>query len=141
MNRTAYDESYLDSVMQKTRYLFTLIGRNSVEAFEVIGKYMQSPYRTYMDMGNPLYLNKTPKQILDSIGIQVKNEFELSEKYDESVLGWMADVYTYLQWYNNVSSKKIVEKIKPEVLYEKYSPLHETSLKNCVEKLKEIYQL
>ena len=53
----------------------------------------------------------------------------------------MADVYTYMQWKYNLWSEEIVEKISPEELYRKYSPLHEASLSNCAEKLKEICHL
>lgn len=141
MNKVAYDESYLDSMIQKTRYLFKLISRNNEELFSSIRNYMKGTYRKYMDMGNPLYLNKSPKQIMDSIGIQAKMDLDISENYDEFILEWMADVYTYLQWKYNLSSEEIVEKIEPEELYRKYSPLHETSLSNAAEKLKEIYQL
>lgn len=141
MNNVAYDECYLDGMIQKTRYLFKLIARNQVEPFQIISEYMKSTYRKYMDTGNPLYLNKTPKQILSSIGVQVKTGLDINENYDEFILEWMADVYTYLQWKYNLSSGDVVEKIKPEKLYRKYSPLHETSLSNAAEKLKEIYQL
>lgn len=141
MNSVAYDESYLDSMIQKIRYLFKLLARNKVNLFQAIQDYMKSTYRKYMDMGNPLYLNKSPKQIMDSIGIEGKMDLEINEKYDEFILEWMADVYTYLQWRYNLSSEEIVEKIRPEELYDKYSPLHETSLSNCTEKLKAIYEL
>ena len=94
-----------------------------------------------MDMGNPLYLNKTPKQILGNMGIKVENTFEISETYDELILAWMADVYTYLQWKYNLPSEEIVGKVEQEQLYHKYSPLHEASLPNCVEKMVKIYQL
>lgn len=141
MSNVAYDECYLDSMIQKTRYLFKLIARNCEEPFSFIQKYMEGVYRKYMDMGNPLYLNKSPKQVLDSIGIQADMNLDISENYDEFILEWMADVYTYMQWKYNLFSEEIVEKIKPEDLYKKYSPLHETSLSNAAEKLKEVYQL
>ena len=60
MTIPAYDESYLDSMMQKTRYLFRIIARNSQQAFDVITDYMTSDYREYMDMGNPLYHSIRP---------------------------------------------------------------------------------
>lgn len=141
MTKTSYDKSYYDSMTEKTRYLFRLIARNTENPFSVIRDYMNSDYRKNMDRGNPLFLNKTPKQILGSIGITVNNLFDVSETSDESVLEWMADVYTYLQWEYNLSSADIVEKIAPEELYEKYSPLHEASLSNSAEKLKCIYHL
>lgn len=141
MSKVAYDEIYLDSMILKTRYLFKLLARNKTNPFPAIQDYMKGTYRKYMDRGNPLYLNKTPKQIMSSIGIDGRMDLEISENYDEFILEWMADVYTYLQWKYNLSSEEIVEKLKPEELYKKYSPLHEASLANATEKLKEIYQL
>ena len=132
---------YYDSMIQKNRYLFKLIARNTDEPFHVIKDYMKSDYRKAMDRGNPLYLNKTPKQILGSIGIRIQPEAGINEKYDEFILEWMADVYTYMQWKYDLKSEDIVDKIKPEELYNKYFPLHEASLENGAEKLKKIYNI
>lgn len=141
MNIPAYDECYLDSMKRKTRYLFQLIARNRDDAFQVIEQYMKCDYRRYMDMGNPLYLNKTPKQILGSMEIPVNLYADISEKYDEFRFDWMADIYVFLQWRYGLWSEKIAEEISPEDLYKKYSPLHETSVSNGAEKLKKIYKL
>lgn len=47
----SYDESYLDSMIQKNRYLFKLIARNCEDVFQVITEYMQGEYRKYMEGG------------------------------------------------------------------------------------------
>ena len=114
MNKTAYDMCYYDSMIQKNRYLFKLIARNMDEPFRVIEDYMKSDYRKAMDRGNPLYLNKTPKQILGSIGIRIKPEAGINEKYDEFILEWMADVYTYMQWKYDLKSEDIADKNKEQ---------------------------
>ena len=135
----AYDECYLDSMIQKSRFLFKLIVRNCDNVFDVIIRYMEGEYRKRMDEGNPLYLNKTPKQILGDLGIYIKNGTEIGDKYDEFILEWMADIYTYMQWKYNIPSSDIVKKIKPEELYSKYYPLHEASVENGIDKLRAIY--
>lgn len=135
MKTPAYDECYLESMILKTRYLFQLLARNGGDVFEGIKSYMEGEYRLYMDQGNPLYLNKTPKQILSSLGMESSPSADISEEYDEFILEWMADVYTYTQWKYAVASREIIEKIQPEELYHKYYPLHEASLDNCAEKL------
>lgn len=137
----AYDEVYLDSMLKKHRYLFKLIGRNCEDTFSVISRYLCCEYRKRMDEGNPLYLNKTPKQILGEMGIRIDSALQISEKYDEFILAWMADIYTYMQWKYSIPSEKIAEKILPEDLYKKYYPLHEASIENAVDKLKQIYSL
>lgn len=63
-----------------------------------------------MDEGNPLYLNKTPKQILGDMGIRIQPDLEISDRYDEFILAWMADIYTYLQWKYALPSEQIAEK-------------------------------
>lgn len=138
----AYDVAYLDSMIKKHRYLFKLIGRNCEgNAFAVIDRYLRGEYRKRMDEGNPLYLNKTPKQILGDMGIRIQPDLEISDRYDEFILAWMADIYTYLQWKYALTSEQIAEKIFPEDLYKKYYPLHKTSIENAVDKLKQIYSL
>ena len=139
MNRTAYDECYLNSMILAARYLFKLLGRNTTDVFSAIRNYMVSEFRENMDRGNPLYLNKTPKQIMGSMGISCIVELEISAVYDEFILEWMADIYTYMQWKYNIPSKEIVDKIDPKELYQKFSPLHEASLTNSVDKLWKLY--
>nr|WP_297934141.1 hypothetical protein [uncultured Blautia sp.] len=131
----AYDECYLDGMITKTRYLFKLIGRNCSDPFLMIAKYMKCDYRKYMDMGNPMYLNKTPKQIMEELGVSIQSDHETDENYDEFILEWMADIYVYMQWEYDLSSSEIVEKLTPEKLYKQYYPLHETSVENGVRKL------
>lgn len=138
---TAYDDCYLECMIQKHRYLFKLIARSCEDVFAVIEAYMNNEYRKYMDMGNPLYLNKTPKQILGNMGICADLDAAISEIYDEFILEWMADIYTYMQWNYSLSSSSIAEKIRPKELYSMYYPLHETSIENGVEKLKKRYEL
>lgn len=141
MKKPAYDEIYLDGMKIKIRYLFKLMARNCPDVFESISQYMRGEYRRYMDMGNPLYLNKTPKQILGMLGITIHPTAEISERYDEFILEWMADIYTCMQWKYGIASELLADRIKPEELYKKYSPLHEASLDNAMEKLKQIYEL
>ena len=92
-----------------------------------------------MDTGNPLYLNKTPKQILSELGVRADTKKNISEQYDEFIFEWMADIYTCMQWKYNIPSAEIVDAITPKKLYEIYYPLHEASLENGIEKLMKIY--
>ena len=118
-----------------------MIARNCEDAFDIIVQYMNGDYRRNMDLGNPLFLNKTPKQILKSLNISIDENAEISEKYDEFILEWMADIYTYIQWNYNLSSSSIVAKIYPKELYSMYYPLHEASIENAAEKLKKRFEL
>lgn len=141
MSKPAYDEGYLDDMYLKNRYLFKLIARNCREPFSAIRQYMESDCRKGMDVGNPKYLNKTPKQILGDMGIRISAKAGISEQYDEFILEWMADIYTYIQWYYNIPSAVIGVKIAPEQLYQKYFPMHEAAVSRGAEKLVKQYGL
>lgn len=56
--------------------------------------------------------------------------------YDEFILEWMADIYTYMQWKWNLPLKDIVQGVGPAELYGKYYPLHEASIENGADKLR-----
>lgn len=139
MSRPAYDRIYLESMRTKIKYLFKLIARNCPDVFDKIKHYMEGEYRRYMDGGNPLYLNKSPRQILGSLGVSADPKAGLNDSYDEFILEWMADIYTCMQWKYNIPSAEIVGVIIPEKLYGIYDPLHETSLEAGMEKLMKIY--
>ena len=76
---------------------------------------------------------------MGSLGISFSKPTEDSEEDDEFIPGWIADILSYFPSEHNISSKEIVRRIKPEDLYSKYHPMHETSVKNGVEKLMKIY--
>ena len=104
----AYDVAYLDSMIKKHRYLFKLIGRNCEgNAFAVIDRYLRGEYRKRMDEGNPLYLNKTPKQILGDMGIRIQPDLEISDRYDEFILVFSGNT----RFHRNRSQKKFFRKI------------------------------
>lgn len=73
------------------------------------------------------------------MGIKVHNWDEIRDEYDEFILEWMADIYTYMQWKYAYPSADIVAVIKPDELYDKYYPLHETSVEAGAERLRKIY--
>ena len=75
------------------------------------------------------------REIMEELDIRIQNDSEINEKYDEFILEWMADIYVYMQWKYDLSSAEIIEKTTPESLYQKYYPLHETSIENGVRKL------
>ena len=151
MNNPAYDSGYLNSAKLSGRYLFKLIARNCSDCFGIIYKYMKSDYRRYMDMGNPLYLCKTPKQIMGNMGITVDlNADTRIHTNVKHVLIYIGDgkVVHAPRTGKDVEIKDvpnkssvIVDIVKPENLYKQYYPLHETSLTNAVTKIYEIYHL
>lgn len=58
-----------------------------------------------------------------------------SNKYDDIILDWAADIYVMLQWKYNFPSASISLAIPAEEMIKAYYPFHETSYNNACEKL------
>ena len=129
-----YIIEYLEPLMNLTRLVFIKLNENNnLDIFDLIDSYMRySEVRVGMDKGNWKYLNMGWKQVYNSVPMDNIKE---GEKTDTFMLHWMADIYTYLQWMTNLSSKEISEKCPTKELAKIYYPLHETSIKNACEKI------
>lgn len=132
--RNAYMKEYLEPLMNLIRIVFIKMNEiNDLDIYEQIDSYMRnSEIRKGMDKGNWKCLNAGWKQVYNSVS---KDNIKSGEKIDDCLLHWMADIYTYLQWMTNLSSKEISEKCPAKELAKIYYPLHETSVKNACEKI------
>ena len=112
----AYDVAYLDSMIKKHRYLFKLIGRNCEgSAFAVIDRYLRGEYRKRMDEGNPLYLNKTPKQILRIWVFEYSQIWKsVTDMTNLFLRGWQTFILIFngnTRFHRNRPQKKFLRKI------------------------------
>ncbi len=56
---------------------------------------MNCAYRKYMDTGNPLYLNKTPKQILSELGVRADTKkTSVNNMMNLFLNGWRISILT-----------------------------------------------
>ena len=140
---TAYDEGYLESMMNVHECMFSMLltEKPEYDVFSMIDEYMRhSEVRHKMDLGNWSALNKGWKQLFNSIDFQqCKPRTDDTPPLDGILLGWIADMYVLLQWRYNIPSAEISKRLPAETLCYAYNPLHETSLTNACEKLHHKY--
>ena len=102
----AYDKAYLSATADLHRALYAKLNSDiyQYDIFDSIDAYMRtSQIRKRMDEGNWSALNKGYKQLINDIDFSnVKSD---SVKSDGIFLHWLADIYTYIQWKYNLSSK------------------------------------
>lgn len=99
-------------------------------------------------------LNGNPEKSIVNIYELDMEHLKVLDLNEQGVLAWIAEVIGNRGTSQEVEklfykgplgnqiflkSCEIAEKIKPDELYSKYYPLHETSLENGVEKLKKLY--
>ncbi len=130
----AFPREYLEPLMMLTRYAFKKWNESDIDIFSAVDEYMKNSWvRQGMDRGLSPYLNKGVNQVVNSIN---KENCEKSEKpLSDSIVYFLADIYTYLQWRYRLSSKEIIQKIPSRLLASMYMPLHEVSISKACEKL------
>ena len=138
---SAYDRIYLHSVVYHSQALFRIMSDRDENLFDALRLYMISFQRMLMDVGNPLAINKTPRQLISRMydGYKLKSGDSQAGNYDKFILNWMARIYVRLQFETCMSSMHIVNVLKPEWLYKYYYPLHEASIENALRKINDIF--
>ena len=135
----AYSEAYVDDVVENQGRLFDYFAQTypnkSTEDFIV----------TYMK-------SKTRKSIDDSKAYVMTMDFEVLWNYfyttedvdikdGETIPGfipdWIGEFYAYYQWFYNIPSSLIVEKIPVNYLIHAYPGLHDLDLELAVKKVGE----
>lgn len=130
----SFHEDYLNPLINLTKLVFIKFNEeNDLDIYQQINEYMQkSDIRKGMDNGNWKDLNKGWKQVYNSID---KSNLSIGEKLDDTMLHWLAEIYTYWQWRYKHLSMDINQKCPAKELAKLYYPLHETSTEIACQKL------
>lgn len=133
-NNVSFDYLYLEPLIKLTRYVFILWNNSGKDTFEAIDEYLtNSIIRQKMDKGFTPFLNKGSKQVFNSINLAKCKDNQ--NPVNESIVYWLADIYTTLQWKYNIPSSFICDKIPSKTLAELYNPLHEMSINRACNRL------
>ena len=119
----AYDESYAEQIMYAQGDMFMYVVRTfpNYDIDDFITKYMKSNTRRYLDHANMEWFVK-----FDNYKPKAGNTF------DEYKTGWIGAFYSYAQWYYNIPSEELVEKIPIDLLKESFSKLIKMDIEKAV---------
>ena len=133
----AYSEVYLDDVVENQGKLFDLIAQKypNMDTENFINTYMASKTRKAID-NSQAYVNT-----MDAVDLW--NYFTNTENYKlkpgETLKGffpkWIGEFYAYYQWYYNVPSIEVVQKLPINFLKKSYQSLSALDLELAVQKM------
>lgn len=133
----AYPEVYLDEVVETQGRLFDYIAYTypDKDTEDFIRTYMTSKTRRSIDAGQA-YVNTMDE--LDLWDYFCKTEhYKLKE--GKALTGflpdWIGEFYAYYQWYYNLPSAEVLEKIPLDFLKKAYHGLHDLDLELAVKKV------
>lgn len=133
----AYSEVYLDDVVENQGKLFDLIAQKypNMDTENFINTYMASNTRKAID-NSQAYVNT-----MDAVDLW--NYFTNTENYKlkpgEVLKGffpkWVGEFYAYYQWYYNVPSIEVIQKLPINFLKKTYQGLSDLDLELAVQKV------
>ena len=133
----AYSEVYLGDVVENQGKLFDLIAQKhpDMDTENFINTYMASKTRKAIDKSQA-YVNT-----MDAIDLW--NYFSTTENYKlkpgEALKGffpkWVGEFYAYYQWYYNMPSIEVIQKVPISFLKKAYLGLHDLDLELAVQKV------
>ncbi|MCD7839370.1 MAG: hypothetical protein LUG46_01935 [Erysipelotrichaceae bacterium] len=135
----AYSKLYLDDVVENQGKLFDFVSYNfpDKDTKDFIVSYMYSKTRKSIDNAQA-YVNTMDANELWNYYNNTEN---YSLKPGKSLEGfmpdWIGEFYAYYQWYYNIPSSEVIEKVPLDFLMKAYYGLHDLELELAVKKVGE----
>ena len=133
----AYSKAYLDEVVENQGKLFDLYAQdypdNDTEDF--IQTYMKSKTRKYIDESQAYVNTMDARELLDYFFTTENYEKKQGKAMRGFVPDWIGEFYAYYQWYYNISSAELVDKVPLKFLEKAYPGLHDLDLELAVKKV------
>ena len=133
----AYSKAYLDEVVENQGKLFDLYAQdypnNDTEDF--IQACMKSKTRKYIDESQAYVNTMDARELLDYFFTTEKYEKKQGKAMRGFMPDWIGEFYAYYQWYYNISSAELVDKVPLNFLEKAYHGLHDLDLELAVKKV------
>ena len=133
----AYDEDYLNDVVENQGKLFDLVAQSfpNMDTEDFITTYMKSKTRKNIDNSQAYVMTMSSEELLNYF---MQNE-SYSMKNGTALKGfmpdWIGEFYAYYQWYYNLPSIYIIQKIPLSFLKKAYFGLHDMDLDLAIQKV------
>lgn len=136
----AYAQDYLNDVVENQGKLFDYVAQSypDMDTQDFIKTYMASKTRKSIDEAKA-YVNTMSAKELWEYFIETENYSLKSGKALNGFMpDWIGEFYAYYQWYYNISSVEVLEKVPLDFLEKAYHGLHDLELDLAVQKVGEI---
>ena len=136
----AYSEAYLDHVVEQQGKLFDLVSQvyPTRNLLDFINTYMTSKTRKAIDKSQAYVSTMDARDLLEYFAD--KEEYQMREcPADVIVEGffpmWLGEFYAYYQWYYNISSAEVVQRLPVATMQRMYYGLRDLTLELAVQKV------
>lgn len=133
----AYAEEYLDDVVENQGKLFDYVAftYRDKDTIDFIKAYMRSKTRKSIDEAKA-YVNTMDAKTLWNYFVDTEGyELKPGESMEGFIPDWIGEFYAYYQWYYNISSVEVIDKVPIDFLIKAYYGLHDLDLELAVKKV------
>ncbi len=133
----AYAKDYLNEVVENQGKLFDFVAQSfpDKDTKEFIQSYMESKTRKSIDQAQA-YVNTMDAKALWDYFVKTEHyELKNGKAMEGFIPDWIGEFYAYYQWYYNIPSAEVVEKVPIDFLMKAYHGLHDLELDLAVKKV------
>ena len=136
----AYSELYLEEVVENQGKLFDFVAQTfpDKDTMDFIQAYMTSKTRKWIDESQAYVNTMNAKELWNYFLENDKYELKNGKNIEGFMPDWIGEFYAYYQWYYNIPSAEVNQKIDVDFLKKAYYGLHDLDLDLAVQKVGEI---
>ena len=135
----AYAIDYLNDVVETQGKLFDLVAHSypDKDTKDFIRAYMLSKTRKSIDEAQAYVNTMDAESLWEYFQANDKYELKSGKAMEGFMPDWLGEFYAYYQWYYNIPSAEVLQKIPIDFLIKAYSGLHDLELELAVQKVGE----
>ena len=133
----AYSESYLRDVVESQGKLFDFVSFSfpDKDTVDFIAAYMKSKTRKAIDESQAYVNTMDYKSLWDYFLLTDGYELKNGKALSGFVPDWIGEFYAYYQWFYNIPSAELLNKVPVDYLINAYPGLHDLELELAVKKV------
>lgn len=136
----AYADDYLGWVVESQGRLFDLVSQQypDKDTDDFINAYMAGRTRKSIDRAQAYVSTMDAGELWDYFCKTEGYALKAGRAMEGFMPDWIGEFYAYYQWYYNVPSAELVQKIPVSFLKKAYAGLHDLELELAVRKVGEV---
>ena len=136
----AYSEEYLNDVVENQGKLFDFVAQTfpNMDTEDFINTYMISKTRKSIDEAKAYVNTMDAKELWKYFSDTEQYQLKDGEALEGFMPDWIGEFYAYYQWYFNIPSSELIQKIPVDFLKKAYYGLHDLELDLAVKKVGEV---
>ena len=140
MAMRAYSEEYLNDVVENQGKLFDFVAQTfpNMDTEDFINTYMISKTRKSIDDAKAYVNTMDAKELWKYFSDTEQYQLKDGEALEGFLPDWIGEFYAYYQWYFNIPSSELIQKIPVDFLKKAYYGLHDLELDLAVQKVGEV---